>query len=106
MNQVQQYYNFKRQLADKEKSIPELARLIKRARREKGFSIKELAEQMKINRSAVQHWEHGRRAPSAHNALQLSMLLEIPLEKLCVRTKRELLRNESNCAPLPRFFML
>ena len=104
MDEVKRYYQA--MLLEKESTKPELARLIIRARKLKGLSIKDMAAELKVNRSAIQHWEHGRRVPSAHNALQLSILLEIPLEKLCARSAREMLRSPSNCPQIPRFFMI
>ena len=98
MSDVEMYYH---DLRIREHSKTQVGYMIRTARRDKGLSIKELADTMRINRSAVQHWEHGRRVPSAFNALQLSQLLEIPLADLCSRSNRELLTVVSNCPTIP-----
>lgn len=61
----------------------ELNQIIDQRRKEKGFSIRALANVLKVDKSAVQHWVKGRRTPNAYNSLMLSLTLDIPLDVIC-----------------------
>ena len=83
----------------------EVGYMIRSARKQKQLSIETVSKALKVSRSAIQHWEHGRRVPSAYNALQLSIMFDIPLEKLCARSNRELLKPAPNVAGTKIFFI-
>lgn len=61
----------------------ELYQIINERRKEKGFSIRALANVLKVDKSAVQHWVKGRRTPNAYNSLMISLTLDIPLDVIC-----------------------
>lgn len=61
----------------------ELNQIINQRRKEKGFSIRALANVLKVDKSAVQHWIKGRRTPNAYNSLMISLTLDIPLDIIC-----------------------
>lgn len=61
----------------------ELYQVLNERRIQKGYSIRALANILKVDKSAVQHWIKGRRKPNAYNSLMLSLTLDIPLDVIC-----------------------
>lgn len=51
------------------------------ARKAKGLSQKDLAEQMYVTRTTVSHWEHGRHKPDVETMRRLGELLSFDLVK-------------------------
>ena len=82
---------------ERERSKTEVGRMIRRARLARQMSVTKLAAAIETHRSAVQHWEHGRRVPSAWHALRLATVLDLPLDQLCARSNRELRVSDPNC---------
>lgn len=61
----------------------ELYQVLNEKRLKKGYSVRALANILKVDKSAVQHWLKGRRTPNAYNSLMLSLTLDIPLDIIC-----------------------
>jgi transcriptional regulator with XRE-family HTH domain len=59
-----------------------LSQVIRDARKRKGFTQKELASRLGINKSEVSHYETQRRIPRARNLTKITEVLEISLETL------------------------
>lgn len=72
-------------------NIQDYGTLIRQAREQKNLKAHELAKQLGISNSAVSQWEKNKKIPSAYYAYKLSVLLEIPIEKLCkIRKSKEI----------------
>ncbi|MFC0437023.1 helix-turn-helix transcriptional regulator [Kutzneria buriramensis] len=78
-----------------DRPIPELiSDLIKRARTERGLSqtglamsLADVSGQDTVTRSEVSRWERGKRIPTRHWLRWLTVVLEVPLERLeCAAT--------------------
>ena len=59
-----------------------LGEQIIRARQAKGWSQAQLAEKLHVVRQTVSKWEQGRSVPDVQALVQLSQVLEVPLEEL------------------------
>ncbi|AZP03974.1 helix-turn-helix domain-containing protein [Jeotgalibaca ciconiae] len=55
---------------------------IKEARKEKGMTQQELAQQLNISRSAISNWEIGRNYPDIQMIVSISNLLDVSLDQL------------------------
>lgn len=55
---------------------------LRKARINKGMSQEQLALQLNVVRQTVSKWEKGTSVPDAHTLVQLSELLELPVETL------------------------
>lgn len=55
---------------------------VRKARATKGYSQAELAERLKITRSAVANWESGAKLPSSAHLQALAMATEVSFEWL------------------------
>ncbi len=60
----------------------DFAALIRRTRRERGFSQEELAERANISRSGLQKIEEGRSSPSLETAIKLLRVLSLDIGAL------------------------
>lgn len=60
----------------------DLSEQIRTYRQRRGLSQEALAERMGVSRQAVTKWEAGKARPSTEKLLQLSQVLEVPLEQL------------------------
>ncbi|MEZ4853922.1 helix-turn-helix domain-containing protein [Flavobacterium sp.] len=58
--------------------------LLKKAREEKGFTVRKLAEISKIDQALISKFENGNRIPTKKQIQLLSQLLEIDIKKLLV----------------------
>ena len=57
-------------------------KIIREYRIKKHLTQGDLAEEMKVAKSTVAMWETGRRQPRLSKLRKLSVLLEVPVEKL------------------------
>ena len=64
------------------------AEILKRIRAEKGFSQKELAEQLYVTRSTVTRWENGSRMPDTEMILRLAKYLNADVDELLSAASR------------------
>lgn len=55
---------------------------LKRLRKEKKLTQKELAEQIGISQKSYSHWETGKNEPSLENLIKLVDLLEVSIDWL------------------------
>lgn len=51
---------------------------VKRWRKEKGMTLKNIADELDLSVSIVCEWEHGNRFPSVDHLLELSCLMGVP----------------------------
>ena len=51
-------------------------------RKEKGFTVTDVAKRLSVSRQTVTAWEHGRVKPSVINALKLASLFGVTVEEL------------------------
>ena len=58
------------------------ARTLRKLREERGFSQKQLAQKLYVNRSTVTHWENAIRLPDATMILRLAECLEVDINSL------------------------
>ena len=56
-----------------------LGERIANAREERGLSPQDLANQLGIKKSTLEHWENGKTAPRANRLNQLAGVLNVPL---------------------------
>lgn len=83
-----------------------LGNLIRETRKGAGMTVGKLADTLKVNRSAVQHWEHNRRKPSAYHALKLAEVLGLDLRELCQATRREVIEKQLHKETNMRFIFI
>lgn len=59
--------------------IDNLGSLIRKARMDKGYMVKELADLIKVNEGSVINWEIHQRTPSRKNMIKLKKSLNLDL---------------------------
>ncbi len=59
-----------------------LERRIREQRKQQGLTQKKLGELLGVSKVSVCHWEKGLKRPSSKNLIQLSKVLNVPLEYL------------------------
>lgn len=75
--------------------IPEIdmektGRNIARLRKERGFSVKEVANRLMLaSLQTVYQWEAGQTLPSVDNLVLLAHILEVPVDELLVKEFHE-----------------
>ena len=62
---------------------------IRRFRTQRGLSVKELASSIYVHESAVRHWEHGRRTPSAAEIVRIAKTYGVSTDYLLGLTEKE-----------------
>ena len=67
------------------RGVTSFAERLQELRAERGLTQAQLADVLKLDRSAVSHWESGRRMPDAHLLQRLASLFEVSLDYLCAR---------------------
>ena len=59
---------------------------IRKARRDKGYTLEQLANKAQINYASLQKWETGKVYPNIYNLIPIADVLNISLDKLVGRT--------------------
>lgn len=74
---------------------------IKKARKAKGLSQEQLAEQLNVTRQAVSNWECGKTQPDIQTLQKLSEVLEVPVEELIygAASEKEVSMDIANSVP-------
>ena len=67
------------------RGVTSFAERLQELRAERGLTQAQLAEVLKLDRSAVSHWEGGRRMPDAQLLQQLAGFFGVSLDYLCGR---------------------
>ena len=67
----------------------DIARNMKAARRKSGMTQEQVALKLGCSFHTVNRWETGRHRPSFQDAIQLSMLYEVPLDYLAYGETRD-----------------
>lgn len=83
----------------------EFGLLVREARIKKGFTLKELSEELRVSEGYLSQIENGKALKLSYDLLaHISNLFEVPLEKLQAALNRDLLRHPSKFAEdYPRF---
>lgn len=71
-----------------------LGRRIKEKRKEMNMSQEELGALLNVSKVSVSHWERDTKRPSSKNLIQLSKVLNTPLEYLIGNDKYVISSNE------------
>jgi transcriptional regulator with XRE-family HTH domain len=66
-----------------------LGETITEARKERGMTQKDLAEQMNVTDKAVSKWERDLSCPDVHSLPKLAQVLGLSMEELMQTTKKE-----------------
>ena len=67
------------------RSVEELAKNLRTVRQEQGFTQREVADMLGINRSVYAAWEAARRIPGALRLLDIAELYQVPVNWLLCR---------------------
>jgi transcriptional regulator with XRE-family HTH domain len=79
---------------------------LKKARKEKKLTQKQLAESIGINQKQYQHWERGRAEPSFDKVKRLSYVLEINVEWLLYGNGKFIANKEKKTSDLLKTIQL
>lgn len=60
----------------------ELGAILKRARKQKGFTQEEVAEKIQVARGVISEWESGKRNPGLLSIYKLCQLFDMTLDEL------------------------
>ena len=59
-----------------------MAKVMKRVREQKGYSVRMLADEVGVHYSSISLWEHGKRKPRNGNIYRLEKVLGVSINKL------------------------
>lgn len=77
----------------------ELTERLAQARKARGLSQAEAAEQLNVSRQAISRWETGAGMPTLENLIQMGKLYEVSLDELVYGT--EAVQPQEETAPEP-----
>ena len=67
----------------------DIARNFKTARRKSGMTQEQAALKLGCSFHSINRWENGRACPSFNDAIQLSILYDVPLDELAYGETRD-----------------
>jgi transcriptional regulator with XRE-family HTH domain len=79
---------------------------LKKARKSKNLTQKQLAESIGVNQKQYQHWERGRAEPSFDKVKRLSYMLGINVEWLLYGNGKLIAKNGEKASDLLRMIQL
>ena len=65
-----------------EENIMSFSENFKAARKKSGLSQQQLADELKLDRSAIAHYEKGTAMPNAKNIYKICKILNVPFDEL------------------------
>jgi len=74
--------------------MEKIAKYLKTARIEKGYSQQEIADLLNISRQSISNWENGKSYPDLENLILLSNICEFSLDSLKKANPRQKIKSQ------------